>query len=371
MLPNVESRTPFPRRLLAIAVCLSLTGCHPTPAGDPAIEITVAPAAAVGGSYRVAPIAGRVLGARPDQRIVVYAKSGSVWWVQPVVAQPFTTIAADSTWNSTIHLGLEYVALLVNQGFRPPATMESPPEPGGDVVAIATVKGSGNFRVPESAMLTFSGYEWEIRQVPSDRYGENDFDARNAWVDAEGLLHLRVAQREGRWTSAEVKLTRALGYGTYAFGVRDSSALDPAVALGMFTWDDSGPEQYHRELDIEIGRWGDPQNKDAQYVVQPEYVAENVFRFLTPTGRLTHSFRWEPGHVSFRSTRGPAPSEMPASVVAGREFVSGVPVPGGEAVHINLVYFRVRKSDHAPASLSPRLLEKDAEIIIETFQYLP
>jgi hypothetical protein len=350
---------------------MSLTGCHLMSTGEPAIEITVVPVAAVGGSYRVAPIAGRVLGARPAQRIVLYARSGRVWWVQPFVAQPFTTIAANSTWNSTIHLGLEYAALLVDQGFRPPATTESLPELGGAVAAIATVKGSGEFHLPEPAVLTFSGYEWEIRQVPSDRYGANDFDARNAWVDAEGMLHLTVVQREGRWTSAEVKLTRALGYGSYAFGVRDTSRLDPAVALGMFTWDDLGPEQYHRELDIEIGRWGDPDNKDGQYVVQPEYVAENVFRFLAPAGRLTHSFRWEPGHVSFRTIGGTARSDTPASVVTQRECASGVPVPGGEAVHINLLYFHMRKSDHAPARSSSRLLEKDAEVIIEKFQYLP
>jgi hypothetical protein len=48
-----------------------------------------------------------------------------------------------------------------------------------------------------------------------------------------------------------------------------------------------------------------------------------------------------------------------------------VPVPGGEAVHINLLYFHMRKSDHAPARSSSRLLEKDAEVIIEKFQYLP
>src|SRR5713226_3976630 len=147
------------RRLLAAAVCMSLTACHLASTGDSAIEFTVVPVAAVGGSYRVAPIAGRVLGARSDQRIVLYAKSGRVWWVQPVVAQPFTAIAANSTWNNTIHLGLEYAALLVDQGFRPPATMESLPERAGAVLAITTAKGSGEFRVSEPTMLTFSGYE--------------------------------------------------------------------------------------------------------------------------------------------------------------------------------------------------------------------
>ena len=86
--------------------------------------------------------------------------------------------------------------------------------------------------------------------------------------------------------------------------VRDVSHLEPAAAFGMFTWDDLGVEQNHREVGIEISRWGDPANKNAQYVIQPYYVAANVARFTAPAGRLTHSFRWEPGRVSFKTVLG-------------------------------------------------------------------
>ena len=50
----------------------------------------------------------------------------------------------------------------------------------------------------------------------------------------------------------------------------------------MFTWDDLGIEQNHREMGIEISRWGDAANKNAQYVIQPYYVAANVVRFTAP-----------------------------------------------------------------------------------------
>ena len=153
-------------------------------------------------------------------------------------------------------------------------------------------------------MLTFSGYEWQVRQIPSDRGGQNDYDPANAWTDAEGLLHLRLANRDGHWTSAEVILTRSLGYGTYAFTVRDTSTLDPAAAFGMITWDEAALDQNHRELDIEISQWGDPSVPNAQYVLQPYYVPANVARFPAPAGTLTHAFRWEPGRVSFRTARG-------------------------------------------------------------------
>ena len=87
-------------------------------------------------------------GAAPGQRIVLYARSGH-WWVQPLTVQPFTTVQPDGTWENTTHLGTEYAALLVDSAFRPPDTTEALPKPGGSVIAVATVKGTG--RTPPGA----------------------------------------------------------------------------------------------------------------------------------------------------------------------------------------------------------------------------
>jgi hypothetical protein len=156
-----------------------------------------------------------------------------------------------------------------------------------------------------------------------------------------------------------VILTRALGYGTYAFTVRETAHLDPAAALGMFTWDDEGADQNHRELDIEISQWGDRSIPNGQYVLQPFYVPANVARFSAPRGQLTHSFRWEPGRASFHTVRGSGATR--GVVVAQHEFTSGVPTPGTERVRMNLYFFR----------FSPVPPEKDVEVVIERFQYLP
>ena len=331
------------------------------PAPSPSVEFSTVPAASRGGSDKLALIAGRATGARPGEQIVLFAKSDvGVWWVQPLTVQPFTAIEPDSTWKSTIHLGVEYAALLVRAGYRPPATTEALPKPGGDVVAVAIAKGTGVLVALPRKLLTFSGYEWEVRQVPSDRGGANDYDPGNAWTDAEGLLHLALRQREGRWTSAEVVLTRTLGYGTYSFVVRDTSHLDPAAAMGMYTWDDQGADQNHRELDVEISQWGDRNVSNAQYVVQPYYVPANVARFATPPGRVTHSFRWEPGRALFRSVRGQGPSAS-GTAIAQHEFTSGVPVPGDERVRISLYCFRY----------APSLPQNEVEVVVEKFQYLP
>jgi hypothetical protein len=174
---------------LAVVIGLSAAGCgSETPKADPSIQFSAIPPAAVGGSDRVAAIGGRVTGARPGQRIVIYTRSG-VWWVQPTTAQPFTTVELDGTWKSGIHLGTEYAALLVDAGYRPMNTRDALPPPGNGVVAMAIVKGTGDFVTRASKVLTFSGYEWDVRSIPSDRGGPNDYDPDNAWTDAQGKMH--------------------------------------------------------------------------------------------------------------------------------------------------------------------------------------
>src|SRR5262249_57639832 len=131
---------------------------------------------------------------------------------------------------------------------------------------------------------------------------------RGKWaVDREAPPHRPVPRRDGRWTSADLQLTRSLGYGTYSFDVRDTSELDPAAALSMYTWDALGSNQNFRELTIDVSRWGNPGNMNGQYVVQPERVPANVFRFAIPAGPATHSFRWEPGRVLFKTVRRSGP----------------------------------------------------------------
>jgi hypothetical protein len=140
--------------------------------------------------------------------------------------------------------------------------------------------------------------------------------------------------------------------------VRETSNLDPAAALSMYTWDDRG-DQTHRELNISISTWGNPRNKNAHYVLQFENVADNVFRFTAPAGRLTHAFRWEPGKASFTTVRG---SDVAAGQpVADRQFTVGVPVPATATARLCLI--SVVESPTPPA--------RTVEVVVEKFVYLP
>jgi len=356
-------RLPKPKASRYVCVLGVLTflcwsqSCSPKNAANPSIEFVQVPRADAGGPDVLEDISGRVIGARPGQQLVLYAKAG-IWWVQPMADQPFTPIQAGSKWHSSTHLGTEYAALLVEPGFKPEPKLELLPKEGGLVVTVKTVAGTKS-AVSIPTTLKFSGYDWEIRTVVSERGGtRHSYDPANAWTDEKGLLHLRIAERSGRWTCAELKLPRSLGYGMYSFVIRDSSALDPAVVASMFTWDDGGDDPNHREISLELTRWGDPANQNAQFVVQPYYVPVNVSRFTTPAGVVTHSFRWEPGRVTFKSVRGTV-NVNSAPAIAEHIFNSGVPSPGNESIHLNLYIF------------GNNTLRNESEVVIEKFEYLP
>lgn len=348
--------------ILVIFSCILASGCHSRQSDNPpTIEFTKIPPAAQGGRERVDTIAGRVIGARADQRIVIYAKSGP-WWVQPWPDQPFISVRSDSTWSTTTHLGYEYAALLVDPSYHPPPTMDEPPTQGGPVVIVNIVKGVGSLPPHPTQALRFSGYDWKIQMVSAVRGGLNNlYEADNVWTDSAGAMHLRIIKKPKGWTCAHVILGRSLGYGTYRFVVRDTSQLEPAVVLSMHTFDEWGGDQNYREMDIEIGHWGDPARKDnAQYGIQPFYVPGNVVKFSEPAGTLTHTMLWEPGRATFTTVRGSSPRPG-ASVVYEHVFTSGIPTPGQEYLEF-MLYFVASES-------SP--IRKGAEVSIEKFEYLP
>jgi hypothetical protein len=343
------------RVLTLLAFLLPLTNCRSVHAlSNLSIEFTRVPLAGDGSPDRVDPIEGRVTGAPRATRLVLYALSG-MWWVQPLADQPYTTIQPDSTWKAVTHPGSAYAALLVDQRYRAPLTMNALPEKGGPVLAVAMVKGT-IARPPVT--LQFSGYQWEVRQAAT---GEGDsrnlYNPANAWTDTKGCLHLRVSRQRDQWVSAEVKLSRSLGYGSYRFVVRDVAHLEPDAVFAMFTWDELGPP---REMDIEMSRWGEPQDKNAQFVIQPYIVPANTVRFNAPSGPLTYLMDWEAGRVSFQTVRG-AQFKRGSAVVAGHVFTSGIPTAGNERILMNLYAYGNRRHP----------VQNEFEVVIEKFEFLP
>lgn len=367
--PHILARTAT---LSVLLVYFVLTGCHSSSRTSAPTVAFIKVAAAYQESpyktditerdYKIDIIDGRVTGARPGQRIVLFAKTDGRWGVCRQSDQPFTNIETDGRWKASVHLGLQYAALLVDPTYNPPEQTESLPIVGNGVVALAVVNGEGSEPVfPSPKILNFSGYEWTTSAGPIFRAGSrNFFDPANVWTDERGALHLRISGSPGKWAAAEVKLTRSLGYGTYRFQLRDVSHLEPSAVLTLITWDGVGTESNRRELDVELGRWGYLDNTNVNYVVQPYYVPANFVAFRVPPGLYAHSFRWEPGKATFSTVAGSG-NTTGGRVINQHVFTSGVPSPEGESVRIALYVFH---RGHIP-------LKNENEVIIDKFEYLP
>ena len=357
-------------RLSALSASLVTGGCHSSSTvSAPTLAFSKVPAAyqedgyktdMTERDYKTDTIEGRVTGARPGQRLVLYTKTDGRWGECPQSGQPFTNIGKDGRWSGSVHLGIQYAALLVDQTYDPPKQTEGLPTAGNGVVALKIVDGEGQAPVlPSPKVLNFSGYEWRATAGPVFHAGSrNFFDPANVWTDERGALHLRIAGSPGKWSAADLELRRSLGYGTYRFHVGDVSHLEPSALLTLVTWDGVGTESDRHELDVELGRWGYVDNTNLNFVVQPYYIPANYVAFRVPPGAYTYSFRWEPGKATFLTVAG---SSDGGRIINQHVFTSGVPSPGGESVRIALYVFY---QGHIP-------LKNENEVIIDKFEYLP
>jgi hypothetical protein len=337
------------RGALGIVPAVFCQSCRRMNGNAPSIAFTRIPQADPSGSARNDIIEGSVTGASPGQKIVLYAKTGK-WWVQPLVDQPITDLRPNFTWTNATHLGTHYAALLVKDSYRPQSVMDSLPPADDSILAVAVVSGAAR---PPSPTIDFSGYQWRLRDVPSSRGGQNVYSPSNISVDEQGAMHLRISKTEKDWSCAEASMTRNLGYGTYEFVVRGLDTLEPAAVFSMFTYDYASGALHNREMNIEISRWGDPANKNAQYVLQPFYVAANVHRFNVPAGTLRFSLRWEQDRTTFRTLR--------ESTLVSEHVFTGVPPPGIESMRV--VLYRYREAVVK--------LQHPMEVVIERFTYFP
>jgi hypothetical protein len=216
--------------------------------------------------------------------------------------------------------------------------------------------------------IQFCGYDWAVRSGRGGP-GPNQWEESNVWVDDSGALHLKISERDKKWTCAEVTMQKRLGFGQYEFQIKGAiDRLDDNVVLGLFNYPprDVGPGATH-EIDIECARWGEAKNPMGNYTVWPVEKGlkqqSKSFPFTLDNGESTHRFTWSKSQILFQSLRG-------ARTEDGEEFsrwifrpdevsrnISQQPMP----VHLNFWLFKGREPKNS----------QQVEVVIERFRFTP
>ncbi|QND82346.1 Uncharacterized protein ChrSV_0117 [Chromobacterium vaccinii] len=217
--------------------------------------------------------------------------------------------------------------------------------------------------------IRFSGYDWEVRSQGSSGPGPNVWDENNAWLDAQGRLHLKIAKRGGQWSAAELYLPQRLGFGRYQFKlIGRPDRFDPNVVLGLFNYPtpDVGPDGSN-EIDIEFSRWGSPANPMGNYTVYPARPGpaptSYAFDFALGGDYSTHRFDWSAAAVDYQSLHGFQDGDLYPiahwrfNPVDAAQRVPQQPLP----VHLNLWLSQGK----------PPADGKEVEVVMQEFKFVP
>jgi len=177
----------------------------------------------------------------------------------------------------------------------------------------------------KAATIDWSGYKWEVNS--NDRIGQGLVrgSLSNVLIDANGYLHLRMDQQDGKWCGAETWTTEPLGYGTF-YWVFDGplTTMEPQIVLAGFTY---GPQIHQgtdcqNEIDVEFSKWNNPDNKnngDFDDYGPPPAVrgddAENDWNF-TGGNVATIRVEWSADKIVQSVWNGVVPIDAPTSTAA-------------------------------------------------------
>lgn len=144
---------------------------------------------------------------------------------------------------------------------------------------------------PRAVTLTFSGYTWTVKNTGTGTAGPgpNYWSDSNAFVDANGYLHLKLTKSGSNWYCAEVTSTQSFGYGTYQWWVEGAiDQLDKNVVFGLFNY--SGVDG-RDEMDIEYAKWGNAANPNTNFTVYPaQTVSSSAYWHTTYSSTLGGTF---------------------------------------------------------------------------------
>ena len=159
------------------------------------------------------------------------------------------------------------------------------------------------YTVDDQNFIDFSGYAWEIKEHLIEPAGPRDnyWASKNVCVNRKGDIELTISNEYDRWYASEVRLPKALGYGTYTFKVSTPlNDLDENAVLGLFLYAND-----NQEIDIEIQNHIDTNNQNnAAYTIQAieanSAVSQALFD-INDSVPITFSIQWIPDAVHFNA----------------------------------------------------------------------
>jgi hypothetical protein len=200
----------------------------------------------------------------------------------------------------------------------------------------------------QPATITWKGIQWNVKSGTKNP-GHNNWSAANAFVDADGDLHLAVTNVGGTWYCAEVWTNATFPFGTFQWQVKTAvDALDPNVVLGLFLYGPPalGPDGTH-EIDIEYSRFGSAATDNGRWTVWPDELATPpvLGRVTFPLAlgadpTSTSRFTWSPARVAYGTLAGYQPPDSSTGLSNSWTYapddpgtsISQSPMP----VHMNL-----------------------------------
>jgi len=177
---------------------------------------------------------------------------------------------------------------------------------GAALIALSAIPQVAQASPPDIGMAKLL---WHIRHE-TDAGNSNDFDSRSVWADSDGNLHLKIAWRDGHWTSAELYTDAKLGFGTYQFQIQGqpNQLNDWAVlSFNNAPTPDIGPELTN-EIDVDFTTWGGSQSFHGNWTVWPNSQgpapATHTYDTSPAGGMSTHRFIWKTDYVTFQAMSG-------------------------------------------------------------------
>ena len=157
--------------------------------------------------------------------------------------------------------------------------------------------------------ITWSGRQWKV--TTGGMAGVAKGDPTNVSIDDQGYLHLRIVERDGKWTASEVFTVERFGFGTYQWIVEGNVYdMNRSSVLGLFPY---GPIHHvgfdaENEIDIEFSKWNNTcHGCNADFTVYPSTgnrkqdgtsAWEDNFR-VSGGAITTARIEWAPEHVVF------------------------------------------------------------------------